>query len=436
MTFRSNDLLHSFQQAMLAWCRYGDSPKCEDDVSLQVRSIHNAMINLYNQTHDSLLRPDAMSYGIVLRALKFAKQQKPPEHAREILDEMISWGIDINEGNAIPVVLQQLSLSPTPDRVAKAEELLRHYQSVVGLQQSPYIDERVLHLHAFSGRDGAFEKCLTLLYKLSNSSNYPIEKYQDWTLLSKHVSYVLRGLGMGEVDQVLAEKLPQFLKKISLPLSKGGLGVTPDFSLFFEAIKVVGACHDAESAALLAETILEAWENFMFTEKLFDWMRLKAQTIVEETIRAIARTRNADAIPRMLRILKRMEKNARHGHMWCQPTIEMWNTVLECLIAVDKKKGPEKAEQFLRYLLEQHDKDSSKAKPDIQTFTTVAMGYCNLRAQEAVARANSLINEMEQFHSTGYLKELPSQDLYTALSLSWVGKDAKVPSRRIREDNP
>ena len=416
--------------AIDAWAKSGAAAGAQ-----RAQNIHDGMIALYKQVGDKKLAPSTVSYNTVMNAWGKCRDSVAIEMAEKVLQDMIEWDQKDARPDAITfsTLMDTYGRSRSPRACSRAEELF-DMMVQMGVKRNVYTFSALQNVYARSGRSDAPEKTFgVLLRMLDLSSNGDVFAKPNCVTYNAVLNAYSRT--PSKESTKLADEM---LRKMELPVENGGYDVEPDRLSYALAILACSRCPDANYGANIAEANLEKMEErAMLEAQKREEVSSAAPPSVSLDVEcfnvvltALSKSRQTNAVSRMLRIIQRMENYAEKGYAKIRPTTRSWNAVLNGLSRSREKGAAEQAERILKHLFGLHEKGIPDSKPDAFTFAAVLSSYQRSATKEAVQRADDIVRQMEQLYESGDLEKPPDVYHYTIVCAAWARSNQKNSAQR------
>jgi len=211
------------------------------------------------------------------------------------------------------------------------------------------------------------------------------------------------------------------LRKMELPVFKGGYDVEPDRLSYALAILACSRCPDEVYAARKSEENLEKMEARAKTEaqKREEVSSAAPPSVTLDiecfnvVLTAISKCRQRDGPERAFRIIRRMEQYADSGQEALRPNTRSWNGVLNSITRAMRtvdRGHPRKAEDILNHMHCLSQNGVPNVKPDAFSYAAVLSSYQKLPDASAAQRADDLVRRMEELYESGEIDTPP--DVY------------------------
>ena len=211
------------------------------------------------------------------------------------------------------------------------------------------------------------------------------------------------------------------LRKMELPVSKGGFDVEPDRLSYALTILACSRCPYVGYAAQRAEENLEKLEARakMEAQKREEVSSAAPPSVTLDiesfnvVLTAISKCRQRDGPERALRIIRRMEQYANSGQETLRPNTRSWNAVLNSIaraMGTDDGGSPSRAEDILNHMHSLSQNGVPNAKPDAFSYAAVLSAYQKSSDPSAAQRADKLVRRMEELYESGKIDVPP--DVY------------------------
>lgn len=422
--------------AMEAWGKSDEAAGAE-----RAQSIHDAMIQTYQQTKNSLIRPSTKSYNTLILAWTKSKNPSALKAAEKTLRDMLTASNDTAtniqpSAATIGTMLELYARTSSEESIAKAETLVKA-MSELKVKKNSYVYSALQEVYLKSTRRDAPQKTMAVLRQmikansLGNTGARPnISNFNNVLCAysrSPSKKYALQAV--------------ELLNQIELPKGDTGYDVDPDRLSYFLAILTCSRCPNHTLGANLAEPLLERMEKRSIAEaKRREELSITAPPLISLDIEcfnvvltALSKSRDPDAVDRIFRILSRMEEYARKGQENLGPTTRSMNTALNALSNNVKNKDViQRAEETLDRMFQMDASGIQNVKPNAFSYTAILRSYQRLGTHEAAKRCNEILSHMEELYEKGVLDEPPDTYHYTIVCSTWsLSRSKNAPQKCI-----
>ncbi|OEU15438.1 hypothetical protein FRACYDRAFT_208949 [Fragilariopsis cylindrus CCMP1102] len=420
--------------AIKAWGKCGNVGGAE-----RAGSIHEAMVQSYEETKNISIRPTTKSYNTLLLAWSKSKNRSALRAIEKILRDML---IDLESSTVRPdartfsTILDFYARKGSAESVSKAETLIKSMRGL-GIKKNSQVYSALQVLYLNSGRKDAPEKTMTVLQEMMS-----LDSQGD----------VIAPPDIGNYNNVLcaysrnpteksALRAFDMLNRIETPLEKGGYDIEPDRLSYFLAILTCSRCPNHTLGVNQAEPLLRRMEKRSKAEKKRRIeLSISAPPLVyldiecfNVVLTAIQKSYSIDAVDRIFNIISRMEEYAENGLEHLRPNTRSMNTALNALSRSKAIDAVDRAEEILERMFQLHIGGTSFIKPDAFSYTAILRSYQRLRTPEAAQRAHDILSHMEELYETKILDEPPDVVHYTIVCSAWTLSGSKNGSQKCIE---
>lgn len=420
--------------AIKAWGKCGNVGGAE-----RAGSIHEAMVQSYEETKNISIRPTTKSYNTLLLAWSKSKNRSALRAIEKILRDML---IDLESSTVRPdartfsTILDFYARKGSAESVSKAETLIKSMRGL-GIKKNSQVYSALQVLYLNSGRKDAPEKTMTVLQEMMS-----LDSQGD----------VIAPPDIGNYNNVLcaysrnpteksALRAFDMLNRIETPLEKGGYDIEPDRLSYFLAILTCSRCPNHTLGVNQAEPLLRRMEKRSKAEKKRRIeLSISAPPLVyldiecfNVVLTAIQKSYSIDAVDRIFNIISRMEEYAENGLEHLRPNTRSMNTALNALSRSKAIDAVNRAEEILERMFQLHIGGTSFIKPDAFSYTAILRSYQRLRTPEAAQRAHDILSHMEELYETKILDEPPDVVHYTIVCSAWTLSGSKNGSQKCIE---
>ena len=420
--------------AINAWAKSGAEGGAQ-----RAQHIHDAMVQMYEQTEDPKLAPSSFSYNALMNAWGKSPHPRAAEMAEKALKQMLKWrNITALKPDTISfnIMIDAYSRSQDPKSIQQAEEMFNLMDSI-GVRRNIYTFTALQNLYAYSGRRDAPQKALEVLHRMQ-------ELYAKGDVFAKpdrvNFNTVLNAYSRtpSKESAFLADKM---LRKMELPVQAGGFDVEPDRLSYALAILACARCPDDAYGSKLSEALLEKMEARAKQEakKREEISSAAPPAVVLDiecfnvVLTAISRSRQPDAVGRTIAIVKRMEEYAKAGQQDLRPTVRSWNAVLNALSRSREQNASRRAEQILNHMFDLHSSGVPNVKPNAFSFTAVLSSYQRSLDPSGAQRVDDIVTRMEELYEVGEIENPPDVYHYTIVCAAWGKSGRKEAAPRCIE---
>lgn len=418
----SEDVHVSTRMYSIAICCWGNVGEAE-----RASTIHDEMIQTYQQTKNPLIKPTTKSFNTLLLAWAKSKNRSALRATEKVLRDMITQSDAI--GNIRPdtktfsTMLEFYARQGTAESVVKAETLIKSMRGL-GVKKNNQVYSALQKVYLNSGRKNASENTMAVLEEMMSYDS-------QGDVIAQH--------NIGNVNNVLcaysrapskesALRAVEMLNKIEMPLEKGGYDLKPDRLSYFLAILAFSRCPDHALEANEAEPLLELMEEKAEAEaKRRKDLSIAAPPLVyldiecfNVVLTAIQKSYSFNAVDRIFNIISRMEEYADEGQEHLRPNTRSLNTALNALSHSKTIDAVQRAEEILERMFQLHNGGTSNIKPDAFSYTAILRSYQRIRTPEAAQRAHDILSHMEELFETKIIDEPPDVVHYTIVCSAWT----------------
>ena len=424
---------YMYMVAMEAWGKSGEAAGAE-----RAQTIHDAIIQTYQQTEDRLIRPTTKTYNTLTLAWARSKNPSAIDNAETVFRDMLtaSDGTVRPDAETIAIMLDLYARNNSKESISKAETLVKSMHALK-IEKNHYVYSALQDVYLKSGLKDAPKKTMDVLRRM-------IHAYaQDDTMTRPTVTNfnnVLRAYSRtpSRVSALGAEVL---LNRMELSKEDGGYDVDADRMSYCFAILTCARCPNFTLAANMAEPILERMEKLSKVEA----KRRKELSITNPPLMfvdkecfnvvlvALSKSRDSDAVDRIFSIISRMEEYANEGQEHLRPNARSMNTALHRLSHARNNDAVQRAEQTLDRMLQMHTNGVADMRPDGFSFTPMLRCYQRLGTLEAAQKSNEIILRMEELYEKGILDKPPDRHHYTIVCSTWSLSRSKIAPQKCLE---
>lgn len=406
----------------------------------RAQSIHDAMIQTYEQTKNSLIKPTSKSYNTLI--LAWAKSENPSalQAAEKTLRSMLT-GSDAT-GNIRPdaatfsAMLGLYARNNSETSIAKAETLVR---SMSGLQIRPnrHVYSALQEVYLRSGRKDAPKRTLSVLKMM-------MHEYSTGNIIARpnvsNFNNVLCAYSRTP-SKNSALRAVEMLNQIEMPKEEGGYDVNPDRLSYFLAILTCSRCPNHSFGANLAEKLLRRIEERSKAEaKRREELSIAAPPLISIDIEcfnvvltALSKSRDSDAVDRIFSIISRMEEYADGGQEHLRPSTRTLNTALNALSQRKHNKAVRRAEETLDRMFQLHKSGVPNIKPDTFSYSAILKCYQRLGTPDAAQKGSDILSGMEELYERKILDSPPDTFHYTIVCSTWsISRAKNAPDECVR----
>jgi len=422
--------------AMEAWGKSDEAAGAE-----RAQSIHDAMIQTYQQTKNSLIQPSTKSYNTLILAWAKSKNPSALEAAEKTLRNMLTATNDTTRAiqpNAatIGTMLELYARTNSEGSIAKAETLVKA-MSGLKVKKNSYVYSALQEVYLKSGRRDAPQKTMAVLKQMIKANSLgDTGARPNITNFNNVLCAYSR-----TPSKKYALQAVEMLNRIELPKSDAGYDVDPDRLSYFLAILTCSRFPNHTLGANLAEPLLERMEKRSNDEaKRREELSITAPPLITLDIEcfnvvltALSKSRDPDAVDRIFRILSRMEEYAKKGQENLGPTTRSMNAALNSLSNNVKNKGSiQRAEETLDRMFQMDASGLPDVKPNAFSYTAILRSYQRLGTHEAAKRGHIILSHMEELYEKGMLDEPPDTYHYTIVCSTWsLSRSKNAPQKCI-----
>ncbi|CAB9508653.1 Pentatricopeptide repeat-containing protein [Seminavis robusta] len=148
---------------------------------------------------------------------------------------------------------------------------------------------------------------------------------------------------------------------------------------------------------------------------------------------ALSRSRDPHAGQEAEKVFLELQKKSQKGDRSARPNIHTYGTLMACLSKSPNPKTASRAALYLQKLKELHEITGDQAlKPNARIYTTAMRSLVGLANQEAVEKAQALLDEMHALAQQG--DETSRPDVVTYTTFLKVLRVSNVPDKRERAE--
>ena len=366
---------------------------------------------------DAVARPDEITYGAVLRALRYSRRSKDAMYADELCKEMIAKYDAGEEGSVRPTArhfaaaIAALSESRQDrDRAAQKTQqlldiLLSRYRESGGdpkLMPDRHIFSDVITALARSRKGSRnAEKVLGLLDSLKELH---AETEAD-ALQPNAVVYgaALHALSAMKGDQQAIDKMEEMMNEMREN------SIEPNNVCYNSLI----SAYAATGRGFKVEEILRAMEErYMETGE----EALKPNVVVyTNAINAWSRTRSPDAVKRARTLLDEMIEQYSNGDENMKPNSHTFTSMINVLWRSGGDDAAKNAETILEMMEERFEDGDVEASPSSHAYTSTINAWARSRAPNKAVRSLEILRRAEAQYRTGNFDAKPTVFMYTAV---------------------
>jgi pentatricopeptide repeat protein len=409
-----------------AWGRSGEICGAQ-----RAQDIHDAMIQLYNETKDKRLRPTRRSFNVLLQSWARSGDPKAVKRGERILNQMMNeWDNDSKgrpDGTTIASMIELYGNDGSKTTVKKAERLFASVESL-GIKKNWRV---YMALQKVYRNDP--HKSMEILQRMphaSDESTVRPNRYNFNLVLCAHS----RASRPDSANQAI-----NLLRKMELPVSEGGVDVAPDKLSYFFTMLTCSRHQNATIGANLAEKILLRMEERAEreAEERKEVSRTSPALVSLDTdsynivLSALSKSSDIDAYSRIIKIIKRMDSACLDDDV--KPNLRSWTMALNALPQQRTMEAAHRGEKILKHMFHLYNCGKLNDKPDKYCYSSVLAAYQKLNSPEAAYGADKVLSAMEALYQEKILDQPPDIFHYTIVCSIWAKTGAKGGPNRCTE---
>jgi len=434
-----------------------------DDAAIRAQSLLDRMEQLYDETGDERVRPNAVTYMLVCQAWADTYSDDfsctTAERAEKILERMKERGIRPSVKIYTSVLLSWCKRAgKVRGAMERAEKLLAEMESYAMKEEEESEEESD---EKESGEDSAEEgsrsrkpqeevirpNVITYTafigglarskeHNLATRAEAVLERMEQHGIQPDMVAYtsVLNALSKSKSrkeKERAASKAIAIIKQMEELYDEEAYYAKPTLITYSTAINAIGNSLDP-SAPELAESMLRHLYD-LHESKQPGGMKPTTATF-NAVITAMARSklrRGRKTAQRAEQLLVEMFRRTEQGETNVEPNVKSWGGVMLAWAESGLPDAPENAQRVLDKMEELYRKGNSMVEPNVVCFTTVMSAWC--RAGQ-VDRAERILKKMEeQYEVTGDKEVRPNSISYVTMIDGFVRQNVPNAAERAQE---
>jgi pentatricopeptide repeat protein len=371
---------------------------------------------------DDSVKPDEITYNIILRA-KFTKPtNRSIESALKLFDEMKEF--EMTPGcDSFNCLMRVIIQNEMPGALGLAREILEHMEAehvIGGVSPDSNSYNILLHGYAKEGTLWAVREAEFLLERMLILARDP----NRWQCRPNIVTYSCM------MDAYSKARIPNAGSKAdTLLCSMKKEGIKPNTICYNAAINCwANDEHDDKllhAERLLFEMIDDAKINFM----------VKPNAITYTTImKCWAKSKREEAPERIETILREMELCFKRGDASMSPTAYSYSTVISAWGRIGRS---DKALDILRKMEEHYDTKKSKVRPNVSCYNVAINAIGKSKRSTKAQEAASLLQHMKNRHTQSGWKDVePTAISYSSVlnACAYSNHEDKAETLRIAQN--
>jgi pentatricopeptide repeat protein len=395
----------------------------------KAQALLQEMQHRFETTGDYDLRPDVVSYSVVIHAYARQGNIAKAESMLEKLHQEYRQGNETARPNvrSFSMVLAAYAKAKGSSPL-QAERVLEHMKE---LHQSGTLEDKpnyfsysnVIQCWANATNvnpQKAIERTKALLLEMETQYKAGDLEMQPRARTYNSVMLALAKVGrVQEAEQLLQNQYREYLQ--------GNEQCKPD-AHNFSTVLSAWSNHRSPTAPQRAQDVLKRMWDLYEKGQLDSKPAVVSYGCVIHCWVQSTKPNAPEMAEALLRELQSISQQPEHKDL--KPNAVIYNSVLN---AYAKRGQAKKAEALLQEMYDDYYHGNESARPNLRAFAVVLNAWSKSRFPDAPQRAEDILKKMRQLHASGELETQPNTVSYNSVIHSWANMGGAVAGERAEE---